>query len=879
MTVATDTQPRGIVIGHTHWDREWYLPFEGFRARLVAMMDGLVAILERDPAFHCFVLDGQSIMVEDYLTVRPEAAGRVRRLIQDARLKIGPWYTAVDTFLPDPESLVRNLQLGRWQAQEFGAAPMPVGHLPDTFGFIGQLPQILHHFGIQDAFAWRGLHPENAAAACWWDAPDGSRVLVLRPPEGYCEGALGVVDPDRFLVEALPGIIARQDQEPYDDRLFVIGCDHFPASARLPWLAEQIAQRVQHPVEIGSLEDMAVRVRASGARLPVIQGEQRDPCLAVCPASVCGTRVPLKQANYRVESLLLGLAEPLQALAALAGGEADRAHLRWAWRLLAQNHPHDSIPGCSTDIVHREMDTRFERARMVAVDAAQRGARRLATALDPAVRGALGAIGIVGLTGGRSRLRLRLHGPESGLPRFRLLDPAGQEVPFAVLRRGKEHVYYHRLEDAFATVARTSYAHLVAPQAWVDANRTRPETFRMTWVEIELEIEAPPAGYRILRIEPATGPRARRDQEPTSAPTGRAEIANDQIRVWATDEGLFLADQATGRTHGPIFFSHAGDAGDEYTAFPVKEPPVRFVPDAGQARVAVDGLGERLVLPINVTVPARLRADRQGRTGRVRLDGKLVIALLGRRADLTLSLVNRARDYDLRLVAQVPEAVTAHSGAPFTVEDRAFEVGHSSPTAPQQWLPDFPMRGWVAAQTEAGAGLAVLARGLYEAAVRRVAGGVELAPTLLRGTGALSRPDLETRPGDAGPVILTPDAQCLGPQGWELALLPFGPGEVDRVPAQAEQFLRPAAAFPVQWSAGTAPAARTLFAGDPALVVSALQPADSGPGALLHAHNPTRHPRQAEVPGVRSRLDETPAPGDGVLAPFAIAAWHISNEE
>src|SRR5215211_5604223 len=130
-TSQTDAkQQHGIVVGHTHWDREWYLPFEGFRARLVAMMDGLLDILERDPDFRCFVLDGQSIMVEDYLTVRPEAEERVRRLIQADRLKVGPWYTAVDTFLPDPESLVRNLQLGRWQAQDFGAAPMPVGHLP-----------------------------------------------------------------------------------------------------------------------------------------------------------------------------------------------------------------------------------------------------------------------------------------------------------------------------------------------------------------------------------------------------------------------------------------------------------------------------------------------------------------------------------------------------------------------------------------------------------------------------------------------------------------------------------------------------------------------------------------------------------------------------
>jgi mannosylglycerate hydrolase len=690
---------------------------------------------------------------------------------------------------------------------------------------------------------------------------------------------MGVVNPERFMAEVLPDILAKQDAEPYRARLFVIGCDHFIASPRLPWLAEQIAARVGHPVRVGSLEEMAARVRASGAELAVVRGEQRDPCLAVCPASVCGTRIPLKQANQQVEQLLLGVAEPLQAFAALAGNGADRAHLRWGWRLLAQNHPHDSIPGCSIDAVHREMFTRFARARMVAVDAAQRGAKRLAAALDPASRGELGSIGIISLAGGRSRLRLRLHGADPTMPRFRLVTPDGQDVAFTVLRRGREYVYYHRLQDAFATVAATAFVHLVAPRAWVDERRAHPQTFVLPYVDIELEVDMPRAGYQILRLEPATPAQWRAVRRAGPTTTQQAAIANDYLRVWAGGDGLFLTDQATGRTYGPIGFSHAGEAGDEYTAFPVPEPPVRFAPDPDQARVETDGLGEQLILPISVQVPARLRADRRGRTGRVRLDGRLAVRLIQDRAELGLSLVNRARDYDLRLVAHVPGAVTAHCGAPFGVEDRAFEVSHSSPTAPQQALPDFPMRGWVAAQAPDSGGLAVLARGLYEAAVRRVADGVELAPTLLRGVGYLSRADLETRPGDAGPAIATPDAQCLGPQHWDLALLPFGPGTLDTVPARAEEFLRPAAAFPVQWSAGRASAARTLFTGDERLVVSALKPADEGPGIMLHAYNPTAGTHLAAVPGTRARLDETPAAADGPLGPFAIAAWKLDPAE
>jgi mannosylglycerate hydrolase len=289
-------------------------------------------------------------------------------------------------------------------------------------------------------------------------------------------------------------------------------------------------------------------------------------------------------------------------------------------------------------------------------------------------------------------------------------------------------------------------------------------------------------------------------------------------------------------------------------------------------------LGERLVLPIAARVPARLGADRRSRIGQVRLDGRLTVRLTGRRVDLRLTLVNRARDFDLRLIAHTPGAVSARSGAPFGVEDRAFEVAHTTPGAAQLALPDFPMRGWLAALAPDGAGLAVLARGIYEAAVRRAQDGVDLAPTLLRGVGYLSRGDLETRPGHAGPAVATPDAQCLGPQAWDLALLPFGPGESDLLPVAAEQFLRPPAAFPVQWSAGGGPAARDLFAGDPRLVVSALKPAEEGDGAVVHAHNPTGAPAAAEVRGARIRLDETPAPADATLGPFVVAAWKLVAE-
>ena len=140
---------------HTHWDREWYQPFQQMRARLVAMADRMIPLVERGtiPFFH---FDGQTIVLEDYLEVRPRAERRLRALIRAGKIQIGPWYVLADSFLVSGESLVRNLEIGMTIARRFGR-PLEVGYLPDQFGHIAQMPQILAGFGFTTAVLWRGV--------------------------------------------------------------------------------------------------------------------------------------------------------------------------------------------------------------------------------------------------------------------------------------------------------------------------------------------------------------------------------------------------------------------------------------------------------------------------------------------------------------------------------------------------------------------------------------------------------------------------------------------------------------------------------------------------------------------------------------------------
>src|SRR5688572_26198246 len=97
------------VVSHTHWDREWYQPFARFRQRLVALIDEL---LDAPPERSAFLLDGQAVLLEDYLAVRPDRGDELRRLLDRGTLEAGPWFVLADEMLTSGEALVRNLLAG-----------------------------------------------------------------------------------------------------------------------------------------------------------------------------------------------------------------------------------------------------------------------------------------------------------------------------------------------------------------------------------------------------------------------------------------------------------------------------------------------------------------------------------------------------------------------------------------------------------------------------------------------------------------------------------------------------------------------------------------------------------------------------------------------
>ncbi len=353
---------RFFVVPHTHWDREWYVPFEAFQLRLAPVVDEVIEVLESDPSFTCFTLDGQAIVLEDYLDARPENESRVRALLQSGRLEVGPSYVLPDELLVGAEPLVRNLLTGGAVCERYGARPAPVGYMPDSFGHPLQLPQILAGFGIDSFIFSRGLGDEldDLGVVFRWRSPDGSEVRAFQQLPHY--GNFVVDDGDD--AQARTEEIARRfgaalRRAGVHDVLLCNGEDHRRIRRDLPALCAELERRLPGTTfMIASYGDYVAAV--DPGELPAYTGELLGSRIQNVLRGVNSARLYIKQANERAERRLLEV-ETLGALCTLSTRRRFRvADFRLAWRQLLKCQPHDSICGCSCDEVHRDMLVRYE---------------------------------------------------------------------------------------------------------------------------------------------------------------------------------------------------------------------------------------------------------------------------------------------------------------------------------------------------------------------------------------------------------------------------------------------------------------------------------------------------------------------------------------
>ena len=365
------------VVPHTHWDREWYESFEIFRLKLVDTLDTLVNLLESDPSYGWFLLDGQMAAVDDYLEIRPEAAGRVRALASSGRLTVGPWYVLMDEFLVSGETIVRNLEMGMARAASFGGA-MDIGYLPDMFGHIAQMPQILAEAGFSHAVVWRGVPSEVDQSAFWWEAPDGSRVRAEYLITGYSNAAT-LPDDAAALVQRTAAYEKEVGSFLLDGILFMNGSDHLAPQPHLGRLvAEANALQDDYAFSITSLPRYIQHAPVDG--LATWRGELRSGFRANLLMGVTSNRVDVKHAAALAEVALERRAEPYSALFGAPEDWPGRL-LDLAWLDVVRNAAHDSICACSVDAVVDSVVERFAESHRAAVGLADRALGALARSM------------------------------------------------------------------------------------------------------------------------------------------------------------------------------------------------------------------------------------------------------------------------------------------------------------------------------------------------------------------------------------------------------------------------------------------------------------------------------------------------------------------
>lgn len=726
----------------THWDREWYRPFQHFRYALVALLDTVLDGLNNGALPGPFTTDGQAVLLEDYLEVRPERREQIVTLAANGKLVIGPWYVAPDEFLSGGEALIRNLRRGAHVARQLGGQPSRAGLVCDQFGHIGQLPQLLAGFGIHGILLWRGTN-EQARHFRWYGS-DGTMMPVYRFGRvGYCSFAFDVRRADlsgssptrsELTANLAAFIAAEAAATSLPSILLFDGGDHLAWDPQVTEVLQSYAADPAAPVEIvfsdldSYLDDILPHVDMITTEA---RGELREPALPpraeneqyLIPG-VLSSRIDLKLANAACEQLLTQWVEPFTAWAhRVAGAPDEAAFLDEGWRWLLLNHPHDSLGGCSIDLVHRDMRYRYSQCRQIGELLTAQALQRLAAAVadSDSNQGRRLVVFNPLPVSVQETVELTIELPPDwpafaeffgfeSLPAFRIYDADGHEIPYQRLAQ-------HRQRTRF-----TCFPH------------TFPDVYQVDEVKVSLPLSLPPLGYTTLTVQPGdldplpAHPARRTPAQPIRYPgqgmlIGERRISNGRLTVEVAHDGtLTIHDLVHGQEYqGLLELSDDADIGDGW----YHGPALAGNPTVSSTMLSVSVIHNgpflttlrvqrQLLVPANFDFNLMQRA-----THLVELPVTIDLSLRPEsdRLEIQLYLCNTAADHRLRLLfpTHAPATTYLADGA-FDVVERAISLRPDNYRYRELEVETRPQRSWTAVFAD-GRGLALIAPGLLETAV------------------------------------------------------------------------------------------------------------------------------------------------------------------
>lgn len=850
-----------FVISHSHWDREWYMAYEQHHMRLVKLMDDLLDLFNKEPRFNSFHLDGQTIILDDYLKVRPERRSEVEKRVQEGKLRIGPFYILQDDFLISPEANVRDMLIGNQESKKWGNR-VNLGYFPDTFGNMGQTPQMLKLADLKYAAFGRGVKPTglnnqvfdnekytSQYSEMWWQGPDNSKVLSVLFANWYSNGneiPIDKAEAKKFWDEKLA------DAEKYastDNLLMMNGVDHQPVQKNVIQ-ALDVAQELYPDYEFihSNFDDYLQAVSKSIPKdLGKINGEltsqETDGWYTL--ANTSSSRVYLKQENTKVERELENIAEPLSTMA--YNGTTDYPHdqLRYAWKMLLQNNPHDSICGCSVDDVHREMMTCFAKAKEVGKFVARDAIATLANQINTSKFPQDSKPFILVNTNGHEKTEMKtveieweralfadgkpedqyeaMKQAQNDLSEFKVIDQTGREVPFDFVS-SDVRFGYDLPKDKF----RIPYMAL--------------------YITIQLNLTAMPAfSWKVLALSKTN--QIRKPEVKQYYDADERILENNWLRVSIKDNGsLNILDKKTNREYdNQLIFEDTGDIGNEYIYRQSVDQKTVLSSDI-QAKIKVlqnNFLGAKIQIQQTMMLPesadARLEYERQAvidiTQRKAKRSDKLVpltittVITLSKNADqlkFKTSFNNQMKDHRMRVLFRTNLKSNYNSAdSIFETFKRSNHVSDSwkNPTNPQH------QQNFVNICDDQG-GVTIGNLGLNEYEI--LPDNNTIALTLLCSVGEM---------GDWG-YFGTPDAQCLGKFTFEYSIAFHDQSIMSQTETYQQAKTNQVSIQSIQTSIHTGkrkPESAFMTLKSDSFAVTSLKQAENSSGNILRGYNLTQN--------------------------------------
>ncbi|MGE5682833.1 MAG: glycoside hydrolase family 38 C-terminal domain-containing protein, partial [Bacillota bacterium] len=756
------------VISNTHWDREWRFPFQKNRQMLVEMIDKTLEILESEPDYRAFHLDSQSIVLDDYLEIRPDKKDLIKKLVKEKRLLIGPWYILPDEFHVGGENLIRNLLLGHKTCEEFGGASK-IGYSPFSWGQISQLPQIYKEFGVDVIMFYRGVNSlDSKKAEFMWEGADGTKVLtsrfstmprynfyfyIYRPVihnEGFSDveykwtkGGLPfhfadsqMHDEDYSIIEPVDGyyednitssvksIIENQVNDFTTPHvIWMEGHDSSGPNIKTAKIIKDI-RRLMPELNVvhSTLEDYAKGLKESADEktLRLVKGERRSAQYDLRSGNLYGyitsARTYLKQKNFESEKWLQSYAEVLNSIAGIFGMDINDRYLDVAWNYLIQNSAHDSIGGCSLDEIHDDMMSRYKQVIEISKGVTGRACKYLAKQIDLS-KYAEASMHLVALN---TTSYKREEVAESFIDIPEELDKGdievksgdGKTVPLQLISRSSQEPVLEQMID-------------------------RPMYFKMKRYHAYLHLDGIPSfGFNTFHINPVAKAVKQNTRKIAKLNGGFPVLENDYLKIKINENGtLKVQDKINGlKFNNTGYFLDEGEAGHAWVHKKIA-PVADTLSSKPQVSIIENGeLSATCLIRHEILVHKDLeeREKKNGKKIKIPIELYVTLKKATKYIGFDIKLNNLAESHRMRFM--IPTGIKANSSfaeGQFDVVERSIERIDSTGWV-EQPMYDYPMYHFVDVSDKLNAGAAVFVQGLteYEVLEDKVR---TLAITLFRG--------------------------------------------------------------------------------------------------------------------------------------------------